>query len=61
MKECERSNRAKNKKGGVKAGAQKVKAKLLKSYYGNPAKDMKVIAVTGTTGKVTVAHYVHEI
>ena len=61
MKECERSNRAKNKKGGVKAGAQKVKAKLLKSYYGNPAKDMKVIAITGTTGKVTVAHYVHEI
>lgn len=61
MKECERSNRAKNKKGGVKAGAQKVKAKLLRSYYGNPAKDMKVIAITGTTGKVTVAHYVHEI
>ena len=61
MKERERSNKAKNKKGGVKAGAQKVKAKLLKSYYGNPAKDMKVIAITGTTGKVIVAHYVHEI
>ena len=61
MKERERSNKAKNKKGGVKAGAQKVRAKLLKSYYGNPAKDMKVIAITGTTGKVTVAHYVHEI
>lgn len=61
MKERERSNKAKNKKGGVKAGVQKVRAKLLKSYYGNPAKDMKVIAITGTTGKVTVAHYVHEI
>lgn len=61
MKEREKSNKAKNKKGGVKAGAQKVKAKILKSYYGNPAKDMKVIAITGTTGKVTVAHYVHEI
>ena len=61
MKKRERSNGTKNKKGGVKAGAQKVKAKLLKSYYGNPAKDMKVIAITGTTGKVTVAHYVHEI
>lgn len=61
MKEREKSNKAKNKKGGVKAGAQKVKAKLLKSYYGNPAKDMKLIAITGTTGKVTVAHYVHEI
>ena len=61
MKEREKSNKAKNKKGGVKAGAQKVKAKLLKSYYGNPVKDMKLIAITGTTGKVTVAHYVHEI
>ena len=61
MKEREKSNKAKNKKGGVKAGAQKIKAKLLKSYYGNPTKDMKLIAITGTTGKVTVAHYVHEI
>ena len=61
MKERERPNKAKNKKGGVKAEAQKVRAKLLRSYYGNPAKDMKVIAITGTTGKVTVAHYVHEI
>lgn len=50
-----------SKKGGVKAGAQKVKAKLLKSYYGNPAKDMKLVAITGTTGKTIVAHYVHEI
>ena len=24
-------------------------------------KDMKLIAITGTTGKTTVAHYVHEI
>lgn len=61
MKERERSKSGKNKNGGVRAGAQKVKAKLLKSYYGNPAKDMKVIAITGTTGKVIVAHYVHEI
>jgi UDP-N-acetylmuramoyl-L-alanyl-D-glutamate--2,6-diaminopimelate ligase len=61
MKERERSKSGKNKNGGVRAGAQKVKAKLLKSYYGNPTKDMKLIAITGTTGKVTVAHYVHEI
>ncbi len=45
----------------IKKRAQIIKAKLLKSYYGNPAKDMKLIAVTGTTGKVTVAHFVHEI
>ncbi|MBQ2643841.1 hypothetical protein IJG11_02915 [Candidatus Saccharibacteria bacterium] len=61
MKRRERSNQAKNKKGGVKASSQKIKAKLLKSYYGNPAKDMKLIAITGTTGKTVVAHYVHEI
>ncbi len=51
----------KNKKGGFKASTQKMRARLLKSYYGNPAKDMKLIAITGTTGKTTVAHYVHEI
>ena len=61
MEKRERSNKAKNKKGGFKAGSQKVKAKLLKSYYGNPVKDMKLIAITGTTGKTIVAHYVHEI
>lgn len=49
------------KTGGKRAGAQKLKAKLLKSYYGNPIKDMKLIAITGTTGKTTVAHFVHEI
>lgn len=48
-------------KGGAKINPQKIKARLLKSYYGNPAKDMKVIAITGTTGKMIVAHYVHEI
>lgn len=53
--------KSKNKKGGVSARKQKIKAKLLKSYYGNPIKDMKLIAITGTTGKTVVAHYVHEI
>ncbi|MBR5046560.1 hypothetical protein IKX73_02970 [Candidatus Saccharibacteria bacterium] len=51
----------KNKKGGLRAQSQKIKASLLKSYYGNPTKDMKLVAITGTTGKTTVAHYVHEI
>ena len=54
-------SRAKNKNGGLKKNSQKIKAKLLRSYYGNPTKDMKLIAITGTTGKMTVAHYVHEI
>ncbi len=61
MEKSEKSNKAKNKKGGVKASSQKIKARLLKSYYGNPLKDMKLIAITGTTGKTIVAHYVHEI
>ncbi|MBR2710774.1 hypothetical protein IKF02_04115 [Candidatus Saccharibacteria bacterium] len=60
MEKRERSKR-KNKNGGLKSKSQKLKAGILKSYYGNPVKDMKVIAITGTTGKVTVAHYVHEI
>ena len=61
MAKREKSNQGKNKKGGLKKSSQKIKAKMLKSYYGNPMKDMRLIAITGTTGKVTVAHYVHEI
>ena len=61
MSKREETNQGKNKNGGFKSGSQKFRAKLLKSYYGNPMKDMKLIAITGTTGKVTVAHYVHEI
>ena len=55
------NNTGKNKNGGLKSKRQKLKAKMLKSYYGNPMRDMKLIAITGTTGKVEVAHYVHEI
>lgn len=54
-------SKAKNKKGGLKSSRQKLKAKVLKSYYGNPMRDMKLVAITGTTGKVVVAHYAHEI
>lgn len=57
----ERSTKSQNKNGGTKIRSQKFKARLLKSYYGNPIKDMKLIAITGTTGKTTVAHFVHEI
>ncbi len=39
----------------------KLKAKLLDFYYGHPIKDMKLICITGTTGKTEVANYVHEI
>ena len=61
MEKRGRTNQTQNKNGGMKAKTQKIKAKLLKSYYGNPIKDMKLVAITGTTGKTIVAHYVHEI
>lgn len=56
------------KKGANNTGAKakggrgaKIKAKALGAYYGNPIKDMKLICVTGTTGKADVAHFVYEI
>ena len=61
MEKHGRTKQPKNKKGGLKAQSQKVQAKILKSFYGNPTKTLKLIAITGTTGKVTVAHFVHEI
>ena len=64
MKKREKSTEGQNKKGGkggMKARSQKLKAKFLRSYYGNPTKDMKLIAITGTTGKTVVADFVHEI
>ena len=39
----------------------RAKVKLLASYYGHPARDLRLICITGSTGKSTVAHYVHEI
>lgn len=40
---------------------QKAKAKFFKTYYSNPAKDLKIIAVTGEKGRDITAHYIHEI
>ena len=54
----------KNGKKAKKAGKNrmtKMRAKLLDAYHGHPLKDMKLVAITGTTGKVEVAHFVHEI
>ena len=50
-----------NKKGGAKTKIQRLKASALKTYYGNPMKDMKLVTITGATGKIVVAHFVHEI
>ena len=61
MEKRAKSEQEKTKKSGLRSKSQKIKAKMLKSYYGNPMRDMKLIAITGTTGKTTVAHFVHEI
>lgn len=39
----------------------RIKAKILGTYYGHPARDMKLIVVTGMTGKTTTAHFIHHI
>ncbi len=52
---------AKKEAETAKTKTGKLKAKLLDIYYGHPAKDMKLIIVTGASDKVEVANYVHEI
>lgn len=52
---------AKSKNTSLKTKLQKAKARLLSSYYSNPAKDLKIFTVTGTTGRDTTAHYLQEI
>ena len=54
-------NKTQTKSVSFKTRAQRVKAKVLGAYYGHPIKDMKLICITGSTGKAVVAHYVHEI
>ena len=49
----------KSKLTGSRAG--RVKVRLLKTYYGNILKDMRIICITGTTGKSVVAHYLYHI
>ncbi|HMH69852.1 MAG TPA: Mur ligase family protein, partial [Candidatus Saccharimonadales bacterium] len=40
---------------------RKGRVKLISARYGNPAKNLKVIAVTGTNGKTTTVNYINEI
>ena len=54
-------NTAKLSGGKKRFRLERAKVKLLASYYGHPARDLKLICVTGSTGKSTVAHFVHEI
>lgn len=48
-------------KSGLKPKLQKAKAKFFATYYSNPAKDLKIIAITGEKGRDIVAHYLQEI
>lgn len=45
----------------VESSYRKGRSKLVSARYGNPAKHLRVIAVTGTNGKTTTACYINEI
>ena len=45
----------------VESSYRKGRVKVVSARYGNPAKHLRVIAVTGTNGKTTTACYINEI
>lgn len=45
----------------VVENARSALAIMQSNYYGNPAKDMRVIAVTGTNGKTSVSYFIYNI
>lgn len=52
---------AEKKKSGIKPKLQKAKAKFFATYYSDPAKDIKIIAVTGDKGRDITAHFLQNI
>jgi UDP-N-acetylmuramoyl-L-alanyl-D-glutamate--2,6-diaminopimelate ligase len=46
---------------GLEEVYRKTRVQLVSARYGNPAKHLKVIAVTGTNGKTTTVNYINEI
>lgn len=51
-------------KGAVRKleeGYRKGRIRVVSARYGNPAKSLRVIAVTGTNGKTTTVNYINEI
>lgn len=40
---------------------RRARVKAVSARYGNPARDLRVIAVTGTNGKTTTVNYINEI
>lgn len=45
----------------LEEGYRRGRVKVVSTRYGNPAKFLKVIAVTGTNGKTTTVNYINEI
>jgi UDP-N-acetylmuramoyl-L-alanyl-D-glutamate--2,6-diaminopimelate ligase len=46
---------------GVEEVYRRARVELVSARYGNPARTLRVIAVTGTNGKTTTANYINEI
>lgn len=45
----------------LEEGYRRGRVQLVSAKYGNPAKNLRVIAVTGTNGKTTTVNYINEI
>ncbi len=45
----------------LEEGYRKSRVRLVRARYGNPAKDLQVIAATGTNGKTTTLYYLNEV
>lgn len=48
-------------KGILVSNARSALAKMWSNYFGNPSKQMKMIAITGTNGKTSTAYYIYNI
>lgn len=46
---------------GIEEVYRRGRVRLISARYGNPARNLKVIAITGTNGKTTTASYINEI
>lgn len=51
--------------GGTTKGLEELyrkgRVRLVRTYYGNPGKGLKILALTGTNGKTTTTNYLNEI